>query len=49
VGSDQSDFHTGQLRKHALEPMEDQGLIEVDPTIRKRRHNYPDGTKLRFL
>lgn len=49
VGSDQTDFHTGQLKAHALVPMEDQGLLEVDATTRKRKHKYPDGTKLRFL
>ncbi len=49
MGSDQTDFHTGQIRTHALVPMEDQGLIEVDATTRKRKHTYPDGTKLRFL
>lgn len=49
VGSDQTDFHTGQLKTPVLVPMEDQGLIEVDSTTRKRKHKYPDGTKLRFL
>ena len=51
VGSDQTDFHKGQLRAHALIPMEDQGLIEVVATTGKRRkHTYPNGkTKLRFL
>lgn len=49
VGSDQTDFHKGHLRKHALVPMEDQGLIEVDPKTRKKKHTYPSGTKLRFL
>lgn len=49
VGSDQTDFHTGQLKAHVLVPMEDQGLIEVDSTTRKRKHKCPDGTKLRFL
>jgi hypothetical protein len=49
VGSDQTDFHTGQLKKPVLVPMEDAGLIEVDPKTRSRRHAYPDGTVLRFL
>jgi len=49
VGSDQTDFHTGQLKKPVLVPMETDKLIEVDPRTRKRRHTYPDGTKLRFL
>jgi three-Cys-motif partner protein len=49
VGSDQTDFHTGQVRKPALVPVEDQGLLKVDPKTRKRKHTYPDGTKLRFL
>jgi hypothetical protein len=49
VGSDQTDFHTGQVKKSVLVPMEDQGLIEVDPKSRKRSHTYPDHTRLRFL
>jgi three-Cys-motif partner protein len=49
VGSDQTDFHTGQVRKNVLVPMEDQGLIEIDPKTRTRRHTFPDRTRLRFL
>lgn len=49
VGSDQTDFHTGQLKKPVLVPMEKEKLIEVDPKTRKKRHTYPAGTKLRFL
>lgn len=49
VGSDETDFHTGHLRKNALVPMEDQGLIEVDPDTRKKKHTYPADTKLRFI
>jgi len=49
VGSDQTDFHTGQLKTPVLAPMEDEGLIEVDPKTRKIKRRYPDGTKLRFL
>ena len=48
VGSDKTDFHTGQLKRPVLTPMEKAKLIEVDPKTRKK-HGYPDGTKLRFL
>lgn len=49
VGSDQTDFHTGQLKKPVLRPMESDKLIEVDPKTRKKPGTFPDGTKLRFL
>lgn len=48
VGSDQTDFHTRQVKRPTLEPLEKQKLIEVDPTSRKKR-GFPDGTRLRFL
>lgn len=48
VGSDKTDYHTGQLKRPVLAPMEKVKLIEVDPNTRKK-HGYPDGTKLRFL
>jgi three-Cys-motif partner protein len=49
VGSDQTDFHTGQAKKNVLVPMETQGLIAVDAKTRKRLHTFPDHTRLRFL
>ena len=48
VGSDRTDYHSGQLRKHALTPMEESGEIEIEKGTRKRRKTYPDGTRLRF-
>lgn len=49
VGSDQTDFHTGQLKKRVLKPMEKEKLIEVDPETRDMRGTFPDGTKLRLV
>jgi three-Cys-motif partner protein len=49
VGSDRTDFHTGQLKKPVLVPMETEKLIEIDPKTRKKQRTYPAGTKLRFL
>jgi three-Cys-motif partner protein len=50
VGSDQTDFHTGQVKKNVLAPLEDQGLIEIDSKTRtRRRHTFPSHTRLRFL
>jgi three-Cys-motif partner protein len=49
VGSDQTDFYTGQLKKPVLVPMEKEKLIEVDPKTRKKQRTFPPGTKLRFL
>lgn len=48
VASDQTDFHTGQVKKQVLVPMETSGLIEVDPRTRQRARTYPPGTRLRF-
>jgi three-Cys-motif partner protein len=48
VGSDATDFHAGQLKRPVLVPMEDDGLVAVDPETRNRRHTYPPRTKLRF-
>lgn len=49
IGSDRTDFHTVQLRKGGLVPLEDAGKIEVKDETRTRRRTYPKGTKLRFL
>ena len=46
--SDQTDYHAGQLKTLTLKPMEDDGLIEVDPGTRKRKGSYPNGCRLRF-
>ena len=48
VASDATDFHTGQVKKLALKPMEKAGLVEVDESTRKQRWAYPEGCKLRF-
>ena len=48
VSSDKTDFHTGQLRKPVLIPMERQGRIEVDPKSRKAKWGFPAGTTFRF-
>ncbi len=49
VGSDQTDYHTAQLRKGALIPLEKSNKIEVKEGTRKRKSSYPPGTKLRFV
>lgn len=49
VASDSTDYHTGHVRKQALESMEDARQIEVDPASRKRRRTYPKGCRIRFL
>ena len=47
TGSDSTEFHSGQLRKGALVPMENEGAIEV--TGRSKRRTYPSGSRIRFL
>lgn len=49
VASDQTDYYSGQVKNHALKPMEQSGQIEVDEATRKRRMSYPKGTQLRFI
>jgi hypothetical protein len=48
VGSDRTDYHSGQLRRGALIPMEDLEEIEIDEKTRKKKRSYPDGTRIRF-
>lgn len=47
--SDKTDYHCGQLKTNTLIPMEVDGLLEVDPSTRKRARAYPDGCMLRFI
>lgn len=49
VASDKTDYHTGQVKKPVLVPMEANGELEVDETSRKRKNSFPEGTRLRFL
>jgi len=50
VGSDQTYFHTSQVKRPVLAPMEKEKLIEVDAKSRaSRKGTYPDHTRLRFL
>jgi len=48
VASDKTDYHTGQVKKPVLAPMETAGEIEVDDSTRKKRRTYPASTRLRF-
>lgn len=49
VSSDKTDFHTGQIRRHVLIPLEEKGALLVDETTRKMKKRYPNGTLLRFI
>ncbi len=51
VISDETDYHSGQVKTNVLRPMKDceEPEIEVDNSTRKRKNTYPDGTMLRFL
>jgi len=49
VMSDETDFHSGQVKSKALREMEDKGLIEIKEDTRKRKKSYPVGTTLCFL
>lgn len=49
VRSDETDYHSGHLKKRALVPMENARKIEVDGMTRKKRNIYPPGCKIRFV
>jgi three-Cys-motif partner protein len=49
VKSDATDYHSGQVKRSTLSPMEAAGQVEADPATRNRRATYPDGCRLRFL
>ena len=47
VETDATDHYSGQL-KQALREMEDEKTVDVDPTTRARKRQFPDGTVLTF-
>ena len=49
VASDQTEYHSGQVKRRTLAPMEKDGQIEVDEDTRNRRGTYPEGTLITFL
>ena len=49
VTSDQTDFHSGHLKKLTLVPMESENLLEVERPIGTRKNTYPPGTRIRFV
>lgn len=49
VSTDETDFHSGHVKKLTLIPMERDGLIEVLPASRKKKLTYPRGTRIKFL
>lgn len=48
VQSDETDYHSGQLKQKTLKPMEADGLLEADPATRRNRGTYPDGCRVKF-
>lgn len=48
VSSDATEYHAGQVKSPVLKPMEQEGLIEVDESTRRRKWRYPKGTQIRF-
>ncbi len=52
VSSDETIYHGGQVKgvrkPGVLKPMEQEGLLDVDPQTRKRRFTYPDRCLLKF-
>ena len=49
VGSDRTDYYSGQLKTKTLKPMENEGKIKIDGRTRRRKGTYPDGARIQFL
>ena len=49
VKSDKTLYHSGQVKKPVLQPMEQEKLLEVKSGSRKKQLTYPDGCQIRFL
>lgn len=49
VHSDETDFHSGHLKKLTLIPMESENLVEVERSNGTRKNTYPPGTRLKFV
>jgi len=49
VMSDETDFHSTQVKNNALKWLEEKELIEINPDTRNRVKTYPDGTMIRFV
>lgn len=48
VRSDETIYHDTQVKKPVLKPMEQQGLLRVGETTRKRKWTYPNACRIRF-
>lgn len=49
VMSDETDFHSSQVKTKALRVMEDDGKIKIKEGTRKKKKSFPPGTLLQFL
>jgi hypothetical protein len=49
VASDRTDYHSSQVKREVLVPMEKSAEIEVRADTRKKKNTFPDRTILRFL
>lgn len=49
VGSDETDYHTGQIKSNVLKVLERDNEIIIKEGTRKRKMTYPDGTLIKFL
>jgi three-Cys-motif partner protein len=49
VGSDKTDYHTGQIKSNALKVLEKSNEIVIKEGTRKRKMTYPKGTLIKFL
>jgi three-Cys-motif partner protein len=48
VASDETDYHTSQVKRQVLLPLERAGVIDVQEGTRKKKYSYPEGTRLRI-
>ena len=48
VRSGETIYHDTQVKKPALKPMEQQGLLRVDDSTRTKRWTYTNGCRIKF-
>ena len=49
VSSDKTEYHSSQVKRGALVPMENAKQIKVNERTREKKRTYPEGTLIRFL
>ena len=48
VASDATEYHSGQVKRPILKPLEEAGILEVDASSRQKKKTYPFGCRIRL-